>query len=482
MRRRTLLVAGTIGALALTGAAGALAAARTGGEDTQQGAGHETATVERTTLSAGLTVSGQLGYGTPTQVPGTGKGVVTALPAAGDVVPTGQVLYAVDGRPVLTLHGSTPLWRDLALGDTGPDVLALREALAALGYQAGDASSDRFDEPLADALGALYRDRGYPEPKDLPGTSAAREEAEQAAATARAELAQAQAALAEKTSGPTAGEQARAEAAVAAAQRALDAATAAEQASEQAAAEGSDTTDGTVQSVAEATEQLRTAQAELADLGETADATAERAQVAAARTALEAAEQKVAAAGTNGVRSGEIVMVPADAVRIDTVPAVLGQTAAETVLTWTGTSVRGYADLTTSQAQQVATGTEVDLTLPDSTTVAGTVAAVEPARTGEDGLETGPTLVVDLPDQEALADVGLPAVKITLPAQEADDALVVPVTALLALAEGGYALEVVNPGEPARTTLVPVEVGLVADARAQVITEDVDEGAQVVVP
>lgn len=510
MRRRRLLVLGAAVVLAVSGTAGTVMATTRGDEETDRCADRDRARVERTTLSSGLTLSGRLGYGAPTRVPGTGTGVLTALPAAGDVVATGQVLYAVDGRPVLTAPGTTPLWRDLAVGDRGPDVVALREALTAMGYAAGGAGDDRFDDALSSAMGALYRDRGFPEPKDLPEASTLREEAEQDLAAARVELAQARAALTERTAGPTSGERARAEAAVASAQRALDAARAAEQSAAAGAAAGSDEVgpdedpdagpDGAgtggatpgpatvpsevppaVPSVAEATEQLRTAQAELSDLDATGDATAERAQVAAAGAALRTAEDAVAAARANGVRAGEIVMVPHDAVRVDSVSAVLGQTAAETVLTWTGTSVRAYADLTPAQAQQVATGTEVDVTLPDSSVVPGTVAAVEPAGSGQDAEQSVPRMVVDLPDQGALTELGLPAVKLRLPSQEAADALVVPVTALLALAEGGYALEVVDDGASCGV-LVPVEVGLVADARAQVLPGDAEEGQEVLLP
>ncbi len=51
----------------------------------------------------------------------------------------------------------------------------------------------------------------------------------------------------------------------------------------------------------------------------------------------------------------------------------------------------------------------------------------------------------------------------------------VPVTALLATADGGYAVEVWDGASAART---PVEIGLVADARAQVLASGAEVGAE----
>jgi hypothetical protein len=63
-----------------------------------------------------------------------GGGTFTSLPAVGQVVRQGQVLYAVSGDPVVLLSGTTPAYRDLAEGDTGPDVTELNTDLVKLGY------------------------------------------------------------------------------------------------------------------------------------------------------------------------------------------------------------------------------------------------------------------------------------------------------------------------------------------------------------
>lgn len=97
------------------------------------------ATVTRRSLSQTASVSGALGYAGTYTVLGQLHGITTALPAAGQVVRQGQVLYRVDGYPVVLLNGSTPAYRTLAEGATaadvaGPDVAELNHDLVALGY------------------------------------------------------------------------------------------------------------------------------------------------------------------------------------------------------------------------------------------------------------------------------------------------------------------------------------------------------------
>jgi multidrug efflux pump subunit AcrA (membrane-fusion protein) len=61
----------------------------------------------------------------------------------------------------------------------------------------------------------------------------------------------------------------------------------------------------------------------------------------------------------------------------------------------------------------------------------------------------------------------------------AENVLAVPVEALLALSEGGYAVEVAD--ESGVTHLVPVTVGVFADGMVE-IEGDIDAGTRVVVP
>ncbi len=54
--------------------------------------------------------------------------------AAGDTITNGKQLAEIDGQPLFALTGTVPAWRDLAPGETGPDVAELQDALASLGY------------------------------------------------------------------------------------------------------------------------------------------------------------------------------------------------------------------------------------------------------------------------------------------------------------------------------------------------------------
>jgi putative peptidoglycan binding protein len=131
-------------------------------------AGTAIATVRRTALSSQLNGTGVLQYaaqrnGSPYTVVNQARGVLTALPSPGQVIRQGQVLYRVAGQPVVLLDGSTPAYRTLTKGDTGPDVRQLNADLVTLGYAARsalDPTSDHFGSATADALKRLQADLG----------------------------------------------------------------------------------------------------------------------------------------------------------------------------------------------------------------------------------------------------------------------------------------------------------------------------------
>jgi HlyD family secretion protein len=98
-----------------------------------------TANAEKRTLTATVSQPGILTYqaqkdGSPYSVINQARGTYTTLPAAGQVVRQGQVLYRVNNSPVVLLRGSTPAYRTLSAGATGPDVVQLNADLVALGY------------------------------------------------------------------------------------------------------------------------------------------------------------------------------------------------------------------------------------------------------------------------------------------------------------------------------------------------------------
>ena len=128
-----------------------------------------TAAVVRTDLIAREQIPGTLGYAAPWQLVHPGPpGVLTAVAAPGTTVARGQMVYEVDGAPVLLLHGSRPVWREFATGMTpGQDIRQLEENLAALGF-GGSTADDRFTSATAAAIRAWQRRLGRPVTGRLP--------------------------------------------------------------------------------------------------------------------------------------------------------------------------------------------------------------------------------------------------------------------------------------------------------------------------
>jgi len=103
-------------------------------------------TVAREDLSSQTEVSATLGYAGSYSVVNQTQGTVTSLPAIGQVVNQGQVLYEVSGTPVVLLYGSTPAYRSLSEDVTGTDVEELNADLVALGYVTSTELSPTSDE------------------------------------------------------------------------------------------------------------------------------------------------------------------------------------------------------------------------------------------------------------------------------------------------------------------------------------------------
>mgnify|MGYP001172914566 CR=1 FL=1 len=96
----------------------------------------DTATVTRTDVASEQDVAGTLGFrGSYRVVNELPAGIVTGLPAPGQVLRRGQVLFRLSGQPVFLLYGPVPAWREFAPGMTpGPDVRELQRNLIALGF------------------------------------------------------------------------------------------------------------------------------------------------------------------------------------------------------------------------------------------------------------------------------------------------------------------------------------------------------------
>ena len=198
------------------------------------------------------------------------------------------------------------------------------------------------------------------------------------------------------------------------------------------------------------------------------------------------------------VEPGEVVYLPAPvrvASRATTVGSPLQPGSA--VLQTTSTIRSITVELMAVKAVKVKAGDPVGVTLPDRTAVDGVVAAVGSTASkdtdGSDGgaggdggdggggaTESKVELTITVADQGKLGPFEEAPVDVRLTRDRAAGVLTVPVGALLALAEGGYAVQAVNPD--GTTRLVAVETGLFAGTSVEVRSPDLEAGAKVVVP
>ncbi len=119
-------------------------------------------------------------------------------------------------------------------------------------------------------------------------------------------------------------------------------------------------------------------------------------------------------------------------------------------------------------------GHAVTVTLPDERTVEGVIAEVGTVVT-EETFE----VTITIADQAALGALEAAPVDVDFVSATREDVLAVPVAALLALAEGGYGVEIV---EDNTSRIVAVQTGMFADGRVEISGEAIAEGMRVGVP
>ena len=172
---------------------------------------------------------------------------------------------------------------------------------------------------------------------------------------------------------------------------------------------------------------------------------------------------------------GDLVVLPG-AVRVDTVPAVVGDSAAGELLSVTRTKKVVTARPDAAVAGSMSKGDPVTLRMPDGAEAPGRIGAIANVATAAADQEPGGpqqvTVTIDLTAKASDLDGG--EVEIKVKGETRTDVLAVPVNALLALREGGYALQLPDD------TLLPVETGLFAMGLVEVTGEGLREGLAVV--
>jgi multidrug efflux pump subunit AcrA (membrane-fusion protein) len=190
---------------------------------------------------------------------------------------------------------------------------------------------------------------------------------------------------------------------------------------------------------------------------------------------------------TGAVEPGQIAFLPG-ARRIGehkTTRGALLQPGIE-VLETTSTRRVVNVDLDADKRSLVTEGDSAIVTLPNGRSAEGTItdvgAVAESETDPQSGEPTDPTVPVEirLAAGAKTGNVDQAPVDVSLEKETARNALVVPVTALLSLAEGGFAVEVVGAG--GSTQLVRVEPGLFADGSVQISGKGIKKGMRVVVP
>ena len=127
------------------------------------------------------------------------------------------------------------------------------------------------------------------------------------------------------------------------------------------------------------------------------------------------------------------------------------------------------------------TGDAVVVELPDGTETSAVVTSVGTiARQSPDGTTSYFEVEVVLDDDSVAAGLDEAPVTVTVVTDKAENVTAVPIAALLALAEGGYAVEVDDGNGTSR--LVAVEPGMYADGYVEVASDELSSGVLVVVP
>lgn len=214
----------------------------------------------------------------------------------------------------------------------------------------------------------------------------------------------------------------------------------------------------------------------------------------ASAAAVRALQSAHGLAATGELPLGSLVFEPGP-VRVTSVtPTVGANVTPGPVLGISSTAPQVTIELSAAQQSSVKAGDPVTITLPDEHTTPGVVSSVgtvakTPSNKGGEGKgsgggeEGGPTIEVDVApsDPGAIGHLDEAPVTVSITTASVPSTLVVPVDALLALAGGGDALEVV---EARVHRLEAVSPGLFDDAEGlvQVSGRGVSAGQRVVVP
>ena len=496
-KRRWPWVVAMVAVVAAVAAIAIVASSVNGSDDVLVSATVSTATVQRTDVVETETLGGTLGFGDTdtvtyrtspagvTTVTGLASGIVTWVVDEGAVIVPGDVLYEVNTVPVVVLEGDTPQYRSFhSRMSDGADVEQLEQALVDLGFDPdGDIEIDEdFTGATRDAIELLQESVGADDDGRLE--------------------------LGEVLFGPEAtyvslvlvdvGDQVGAGAGLVTTSQALSGTVT------HLVGEGETLDRGDVLLAVDGEpvvvllgdipayrlmelgtdgEDVRQLHAALEDLGfGTVDGFAvDTVFTEATATAVVAWQQSVGARPDGIVNLGDVVFL-SEPIRVGATPIAVGDELRDgmPILSASSNATNVSVDLSTDDQDLVEVGDDVVVILPDESREPGVVSDIGTVVQANQQGATFFEMTVTLVNADAAPGLDEAPVDVEIVSDRADDVLAVPVTALLALSEGGYAVEAVS--EDGSIVLVAVDPGLFADGFVEVTSSVLVEGMEVVVP
>jgi hypothetical protein len=197
--------------------------------------------------------------------------------------------------------------------------------------------------------------------------------------------------------------------------------------------------------------------------------------------AVEQMEEDLGVSSPSGSLSLGSMVFEREALRVSQVTGSLGGPASGPILSATSDRHVVTINLSTSMESEVKEGDAVSVTLPSGSITPGVITSVGTVASGSSTSATVP-VYVKLRDPSAAGSLDQAPVTVNITTASASNVLVVEVGALQAQPNGGYEVEVVEPGNTRR--YVPVTVGPIFDDIAGLVqvTGNLTPGERVVVP
>jgi hypothetical protein len=173
---------------------------------------------------------------------------------------------------------------------------------------------------------------------------------------------------------------------------------------------------------------------------------------------------------------GDVAVLPG-AVRVDAVASHVGDAATGTLMTVTSTTKVVTVQAPVAEVDFLREGDAATVRLPSGTELPGTVGAIATVAAQQEGAQGGTqtlAVTVNLANPDAAGPLDGAEATVTVAGETRTGVLAVPVNALLALREGGYALQLPDG------TLIAVTTGLFSRGLVEVTGDGVRAGLRVV--